>query len=317
MDVLGLDEVDVKHKVSMNKTVTDEVWYTPEGIFAIDGTPFYVGNLDPKDLNYVIVGNNEGLPIRVKIANIYALKNKTFSGIKTDDNLFNRLGVWEQTNMVKAPSAWISIIPVYGSLKLAEYEAERGGGVGNVSAYSLLAITDICLVKSLVQGGIKLLGVGGAKLIGMEGAVTFGQKASAFLPSWSFRFHYTNMLEPFHVAWSTNLGKFHSVGNYFKQLVKPSTFFSRYFSPKVEYMTSCALPCLMPGLANTGIKAFYCFSSAINAYSRANLHLAPLMLPKLRFSDGSEIEFPKGYKKVPSTHYNPETMQWEKLSIEE
>lgn len=164
----------------------------------------------------------------------------------------------------------------------------------------------------------KLLWTKGAEAVAKEGAVTFAQKASGLIPG-MFKIQFTRDLPSgLHFLWTTKFGTWHAARNIFSEtLYVMNSILDKnlLFNSSVKYFTMLRFPVLAPGLANVGNTALNCFTAAINAFSRANYHLGPIMLPKLRFSDGSEVEFPKGFKKVPSTHYNPESMQWEKLEL--
>ncbi len=80
----------------------------------------------------------------------------------------------------KEAGFWKSLIPVIGSVQNANYHFSQGNWVRGI-AYSLLAITDIFLVRSILTGAVKLLWKGGAKLLASELAEGFGR---AIAGSW-------------------------------------------------------------------------------------------------------------------------------------
>ena len=284
-----------------------QCFYIPEGFMGIDETGFYIGQISKEKPELIKIGTNPyatWLPLYISKAKVEEIANEWFSGVKTNNDLLERLGVKENKNKVKEVGFLESLIPIWGPLKLMNYELERGGGMANATPYAVMAISDAFLVRSLVMG----IGKVGWKAFTSPGAIKVAV-TSGYIKEGGFL--------PIHVIWGTSEAELHGIGRYGFQKVYETAHRSGAYLLNAPY-SSFKLPVLSMKLSTiSNIKALTCVTASINAWSRGNFHLVPLIAPKLRFhNDKSDIfEIPQGTTDIPNYHYNPYKAKWELLEI--
>ena len=255
--------------------------YTSTGWYGQEETSFFVGTVNKRNPLVVDIGGINGCPIRVSRDRIQKIADKTFSHVKTQGDLFEQLGVYKQKGLsVQPPSFVKSLIPVYGSYKQMCYEAERGSVGGVLLAGGLMA-TDLFCAGSLVKCA-KMIFIGGARV---------------FSPALT-RIAITRGYKPFHVMLEVDDQLIHAYGGVFghgngifmkmRRLPPLETFssFPRYpFNEGVVYSFKQFLPVLSKDLALIqNAETFSCVTGVLNAWSRGNYHIAPLLLPKIGFA---------------------------------
>jgi hypothetical protein len=303
IDPLGLDYIsyeDFTIGTGKNRRKVTKVFYTPEGFMGIDGTRFYVGQINADNPTLIKVGTHpqaSWLPLNISRSKVEEIASEWFSGIKTNNDLMQRLGVRKNENMIKPIGFVESLIPVYGPIRLMDYEARRGGGMANAVPYALLAFSDLFLIRSLATG------------IGKVGWKAFTN------PGW-IKQGWTTQLTgaPFHVIWSSGKEVIHARGTYLAMEVteEGAKGWTRVTSRWLSF------PVLSKDLAMIkGGHALFCFSGSFNAISRGNFHIIPYILPRLKFKGNNKQIFNVPYDAtgVPTYHYNPETAQWEPLML--
>jgi len=300
VDPMGDDWVRYEAALLGKKQVT-KVYYVPEGFGGLNGTEFYVGHIEMNDPNYIVIGQHpqaNWLPLKISKARVEEIAGEWFSGVKTSEDLLHILGVRENKDMVEPVGFGKSLIPIYGSYKLMRYEAERGGQVSSVLGYGALMATDIFLVRSLLTG----IGRAGIRAFAGPGVMRVG---------------FTRSYLPFHVLWRADGEMLHAIGRYFRMTVLPTSHRAGRYLLEGTYSFT-RMPVLFPALAAVpNVKALFCFSAALTAWSRANLHAIPLVVPKLRFAhDPSKtFEIPKSAAGYPGYHYDPELELWAPLEL--
>lgn len=82
------------------------------------------------------------------------------------------------SSKIEEPGFWVALIPVYGSGKSAAYNFQEGN-YGWGTFYTVLAVTDVFLVRSLVTSGGKIVWKGGSMLLARRAAAKEGVSVAA------------------------------------------------------------------------------------------------------------------------------------------
>jgi RHS repeat-associated protein len=209
------------------------------------------------------------------------------------------------------PGFWHSMVPVEGSIVMANYHMHRGE-LGWYAFYCVMTGVDAVGVgaigKGLVKGGIKLLGRGGTEQVvkgGAEAATTslakggtqaLCKKGAELVAKRVFVIRFMKggtAGSRFHAFFRLGSKIYHYNGKLFREifnLEEVTGAMLRYFRMS-EWSVKIPLWVLSPGKALSNPKSWTCITGALSAFNRGNYYIPGwLLLHMIRLFDNEEGE---------------------------